>query len=69
MRLEDLMRLTNWIATHKQGRGAKTIAIVAASDVVFGVSRMFEALQHDFGWRVRVFRDEKAATAWLRAQP
>lgn len=69
MRLDDIMRLTEWIAANKRGRGAKTIAIVAAEDAVFGTSRMFEALQSEFGWTVRVFRDEVAAIDWLRRQP
>lgn len=69
MRFDEILRLTEWISANKRGRGAKTIAIVAAEDAVFGTSRMFEALQSEFGWTVGVFRDEAAATEWLRRQP
>lgn len=69
MRLEDLMRLTSWIAENKRGRGARTVALVAHSDSVFGTSRMFEALQSQYGWTIGVFRDEDAASDWLRRQP
>lgn len=69
MRLEDLMRLTSWIAENKRGRGARTVALVASSDSVFGTSRMFEALQSQYGWTIGVFRDEEAASDWLRRQP
>jgi hypothetical protein len=57
-----------WIAANKQGRGARTIAIVAPDDVIFGVGRMFNALQPGSGWAVSVFRDRDAARAWLEAQ-
>lgn len=68
MRLDDMMRLTQWISENKRGRGARTVAIVAAEDGVFGTGRMFEALQRQSGWNVGVFRDEEAATRWLREQ-
>lgn len=68
MRMEDLMRLGPWIAEHKSGRGAKTIAIVAPDDVVFGVGRMFDALQTGTGWKISLFRERTAALAWLEAQ-
>ena len=69
MRLDDIMRLTNWISENKRGRGARIVAIVAAEDGVFGTVRMFEALQQQYGWTVGVFRDEAAARDWLRQQP
>jgi hypothetical protein len=65
MRMEDLMQLAPWISANKAGRGAKTIAIVAPDDVVFGVGRMFNALQPGMGWTISVFRDRSAALAWL----
>jgi hypothetical protein len=68
MRMEDLMQLTPWMVANKAGRGAKTIAIVAPDDVVFGVGRMFDALQDGVGWNVGVFRDRAAAQAWLEKQ-
>jgi hypothetical protein len=68
MRLNDLVELTSWIAENKGGRGAKTIALVSADDVAFGVARMFHAVQPDHGLRIAVFREERAASDWLRAQ-
>lgn len=69
MRVDEILRLTEWIASNQRGRGARTIAIVAAEDAVFGTGRMFGALQGESGWTVGVFRDEAAATEWLHRQP
>jgi len=68
MRLDDIMQLKSWISDAKGNRGAKTIALVAADDVIFGVGRMFHAVQPEFGWKVCIFREESEAIAWLRAQ-
>jgi len=65
MRLDDLERLTQWIMQNKHGRGARVIAIVAEDDLIFGVGRMFDAIQSEFGWKVGIFRTEAAARAWL----
>lgn len=68
MRLEDLMQLKAWISGAKGDRGARTIALVAADDVIFGVGRMFHAVQPEVGWKVSIFREESEAIAWLKAQ-
>jgi hypothetical protein len=65
MRTEDLLQLGPWIAANKAGRGAKVIAIVAPDDVVFGVGRMFDALQPGMGWTVGLFRELEPARRWL----
>jgi hypothetical protein len=65
MRTEDLLQLGPWIAENKAGRGAKVIAIVAPDDVVFGVGRMFDALQPGMGWTVGLFRELEPARRWL----
>jgi hypothetical protein len=41
------------------------VAIIAASDAGFGVSRQFELLQADARWQVRAFRALEEARAWL----
>lgn len=41
------------------------VAIVAPSDVVFGMARMYEAFRSESPEQVRVFRDRAAAEAWL----
>jgi hypothetical protein len=35
---------------------------------MFGMSRMFHAIQNDFGWMFGVFRTEQEAHAWLEQQ-
>jgi len=65
MRFEDLLRITRWISANKQGRGPRKIAVVAPQDVMFGLSRMFDALKPDLAVSVGVFRSEDAARAWL----
>jgi hypothetical protein len=66
--LTDIMELTQWVSENKRGRGAKTIAIIASNDLMFGVSRMFHALQGEYGYTVNVFRTENEADAWLSRQ-
>ena len=41
------------------------VAIVAPSDVVFGMARMYEAFRAESPEQVQVFRDRAAAEAWL----
>jgi len=66
--LDDLFEFTQWILDNKQGHGAKIIAIVASDDLMFGMSRMFHAIQNNFGWTVGVFRTEDEAVDWLEQQ-
>jgi hypothetical protein len=46
------------------GEGSRR-AIVVTSDVVFGVSRMYELRQLEGGADVKLFRDIQEARAWL----
>jgi len=41
-------------------------AVVAPSDFIFGMSRMWEMLTERPGWSVRSFRSRPEAEAWLR---
>lgn len=41
------------------------MAIIAASDVVFGTSRIYEALVSHYFERIQVFRNAVEADAWL----
>lgn len=66
--LDDLFELTQWILENKQDQGARIIAIVASDDLMFGMSRMFHAIQDNFGWTVGVFRTETEAHKWLEQQ-
>jgi hypothetical protein len=54
---------TTGALTPDLGWGA--MAIVATSDVVFGTSRIYEALVHHYFEDVRVFRDPVEADAWI----
>lgn len=42
------------------------VALVAAQDIAFGLSRMYEALREHATFEVRIFRDAEKARAWLR---
>ena len=42
------------------------LAIVAGSDVVYGMARMYEQLRSDTTEEIRVFRDVDEARAWLK---
>jgi len=66
--LDELFDFTQWILDNKHGQGAKVIALVASDDLMFGMSRMFHAIQNNFGWVVEVFRNEEEAQVWLQAQ-
>lgn len=44
-------------------------ALVAPSDVSYGLARMFQSLHDDAPEKVRVFRDVAEARAWLGLEP
>ena len=44
----------------------KTNAIVATSDLAYGISRMWLALVDNIGWDNAVFRSEAQAKKWLK---
>jgi len=48
------------------GRARAKLAAVVATDLAFGMSRMFQILSDDED-RMKVFRDYDAAVSWLRA--
>jgi len=45
------------------------IAVVASSDLAFGLSRMYQAYRFDAPITLEVFRDMDAARAWLGLPP
>ena len=49
--------------------GAAKVAIVAAVDVVYGLSRVFEVYRESQDVEVRVFRDLDDAQRWLEHGP
>ncbi len=44
------------------------LAIIAPSDLIFGVARMWEGMAEDLGWSGCVVRTRAEALAWLREQ-
>lgn len=42
------------------------VAQVGESDLIFGLSRMFQAYIADLPWEIRLFRTRPEAEAWLR---
>lgn len=45
------------------------LAILADTDVGFGLGRMYQTLSEGMGTEVKVFRDERAARDWLGIGP
>jgi hypothetical protein len=43
-----------------------SVAVVAPSDYLFGLSRMWEVFAEATAWRIAVFRSRAEADAWLR---
>lgn len=62
--------LTNILKHRKKydaKRGKKTkAAIVANSDLGFGVSRQYEALSFEFSQKMQIFREIEDAILWLK---
>jgi hypothetical protein len=49
--------------------GSGRVAVFAPRPVIFGLSRMYEALSEELPMRLRVFRDRDEAEAWLLEAP
>lgn len=48
-------------------RGDAKVAIVADSDLSFGLSRMYQVLSEDLLMDVEIFREYQAAVQWLKS--
>lgn len=67
MNSEELYRiLTHGVAVAGR-RGYHRTALLAPSDILFGVSRMYEVIGERPDLSSKVFRDEETALDWLRA--
>ena len=62
---EEIRSLTN-VTVFDQGVRR---AIVAPSDLSFGLARMYQSFAIDLGHEIEVFRDFYAACEWLRISP
>jgi hypothetical protein len=63
----ELQELARAFAEQGSAIGGGRVAVVAPQPVVFGTTRMFEALSGKLPNTVRVFRDLETALTWLRA--
>jgi hypothetical protein len=63
----QIMVVSNAIAELRSSVRFDVCAVVAATDVLFGMARVFEALANDHFLRVRVFRTFPEAEEWLDA--
>jgi hypothetical protein len=63
----DWLNMLRASEPHVHGRAGGKSAIVAAADVDFGLSRMFELLAegHELPFDIRVFRTVQEAEGWL----
>ena len=47
-------------------RKGLAVAVIAKSELVFGISRMWQVASEVTGWECQVFRDRVPAESWLR---
>lgn len=65
---EGLRRFADFSKSKFAGAGTRPkIAVVAPTDLSFGLARMYEAFAESVPWDFVVFREVDAALAWLRA--
>ena len=64
---EGLSRLAGLIAGHLRTLRDVKVAMVAASDVTYGMFRMWEIRREALGYPLQVFRRADEALAWLTA--
>ncbi len=63
---DDLMNVTRYIENRVEGEASvHKVAIVASSNLGFGISRMYEMLSEELPIILRVFRDIEEASKWL----
>jgi hypothetical protein len=62
---EDIQRISDQDKAHEPLFDKSKCAIVATSDLVFGLSRMWEILSHNTNLTTNVFRDIREAIDWL----
>ena len=62
---DKVVDLTKYISREKKGRGPSVVAVVAAKDLEFGLSRIFATFEEQYGYKVQVFRRMEEAEHWL----
>ncbi len=62
--VEDIRRVAEYVGPYAKRVGGR-VAVVAASDVHFGLSRLGSVYSEGVGVETEVFRDAETAMAWL----
>ena len=63
--LEGQRRLESLASTQVERLRGGRVAMVASSDVVYGMFRMWQMRREGLGYEVQVFRDFAAARSWV----
>jgi hypothetical protein len=66
--IEGYRRLVSRLAPHLPDLAGSRVAMVAPSDAVYGMFRMWEMHRSDLDYEVRVFRNRPDAESWLRLE-
>lgn len=66
--IADIRRVAEFVGPYAPRVGGRA-AVVAASDVHFGLSRLGSVYSDTVGVEVQVFRDVESAITWLDAKP
>ena len=61
---EQVKEFVHWVLANRP-EGTSRNAVVASSDLHFGLARMYEALTSDLPVNLSVFRDMDEARAWV----
>lgn len=62
------MKLAEFVAGSMDRLRSGRVAMVAASDVTYGMFRMWELQREGMGYDVHVFRDSAAALSWVSGE-
>jgi hypothetical protein len=65
--VEQIRRIAEYIGPYAKRVGGR-VAVVAASDIHFGLSRLGSVYAEGVGVETEVFRDFESAVAWLQAK-
>ena len=64
-----VQRMATWLAEREEDRPGSMLALVAGSESIYGMLRMFEAYRDRPHLSTRVFRDTGDAMSWLEQSP
>lgn len=64
---QDQQQFIEMLGQHPEELQGRKVAMVAGSDVVYGMFRMFEMQREELDYEVRVFKDYDEAVIWITA--